>query len=192
MKRDGNEVFWESLMTGDVSNAIGNQEKRGQNDLNHSDVLPIKCPREQLETLGFKFGEVVDDLFIQATMPTGWKKQATNHSMHTELFDDKGRKRGGIFYKAAFYDRAAHMSLDRRYTYGTRPLHGYDTHIENDPDVGFVMDQETIIFQTEPHELPAKGNWMAFDKMRTGLNAQARAWVDEHYPDHNSTLAYWD
>jgi hypothetical protein len=125
MKRDPMEVYLEALVTGDPSRAIMNQEKRGQGDLIRSEVLPRQCPRADLETLGFVFGQEVDDLFIEVKFPAGWKKVATEHSMWTDLVDDKGRKRGGIFYKAAFYDRSAHMHLNRRYSYGTQPINGY-------------------------------------------------------------------
>ena len=44
-------------------------------------------------------------------MPNGWKKQATDHSMWSELIDDKGKVRATIFYKAAFYDQRAFLNL---------------------------------------------------------------------------------
>src|SRR6185436_8068032 len=44
------------------------------------------------------------------------KKIATDHSMYTDLVDDKGRVRASIFYKAAFYDRKADISFKRRFS----------------------------------------------------------------------------
>lgn len=49
-KRDSMEVFIEGWATGDVSRAIMNQEARGQQDLVQSEVLPLECPREALES----------------------------------------------------------------------------------------------------------------------------------------------
>jgi hypothetical protein len=63
--------------------------------------------------LGFTFGDPDPDdpLFMPATLPGGWKRQATGHSMGSVIVDTLGRERVSIFYKAAFYDRSAHMSL---------------------------------------------------------------------------------
>jgi hypothetical protein len=109
-----------AALSGDVSNAevastpggIEAQEAAGQAMLCASAQLPKKmlgCTRESLEALGFKFGADVDELFVTCTLPAGWKKKATDHSMHSDLVDEQGRTRAGIFYKAAFYDRRADM-----------------------------------------------------------------------------------
>lgn len=92
------------------------QEAAGQRQLVHSDVLPAdfnRGKREEFEALGIIFGEPVegDPLFVYATLPEGWKKQPTDHSMWSELIDETGKVRVRIFYKAAFYDRKAHMSI---------------------------------------------------------------------------------
>lgn len=109
-----------ALAKGDLDNfavaatpgGIEAQEAAGQAMLCASAQLPKElhgCTRESLEALGFKFGNDVDELFVTCTLPPGWKKQATDHSMHSDLLDDQGRKRAGIFYKAAFYDRRADL-----------------------------------------------------------------------------------
>lgn len=95
-------------------NAILQQEARGQEQLINSGDLPIKCSAEdkkKLEKLGVVFGEPLPDdpLFCKATLPEGWGKQATEHSMWSKLVDENGVVRANIFYKAAFYDRRAHM-----------------------------------------------------------------------------------
>jgi len=61
--------------------------------------------------MGIVFGEKVDDLFTSVTLPEGWHKEATEHAMWSKLIDDQGRERASIFYKAAFYDRSAFMSI---------------------------------------------------------------------------------
>ena len=71
MKEDYMDILLESLITGDVSSAIENQEKRGQARLVNSTVLPIRSPREDLERAGVVFGEKADDLFINVTLPDG-------------------------------------------------------------------------------------------------------------------------
>jgi hypothetical protein len=94
--------------------AIEAQEARGQQELVNNTQLPVKCSpvlKAKLQYAGVVFGnETPDDkLFCYATLPTGWKKQATGHSMWSELVDDQGVKQAMIFYKAAFYDRDAFM-----------------------------------------------------------------------------------
>lgn len=95
---------------------IRNQEKAGQTQLVNSQQLPARIThgaQEDFEALGFTFGdpEPSDPMFRPATLPAGWSKQGTDHDMWSKIVDEHGRERVGIFYKAAFYDRSAHMSL---------------------------------------------------------------------------------
>jgi len=114
MKQDPMEVLMEALVTGDPSAAIEHQEKRGQETLIRKQVLPIKCngcTRGQIEQLGIVFEQPVDDLFVNVKLPDGWKVRPTSHSMWSDLVDDEGNVRASIYYKAAFYDRDAFISL---------------------------------------------------------------------------------
>ena len=52
-----------------------------------------------------------DPLFRPATLPDGWQRKASDHAMGSHIADALGRQRVTVFYKAAFYDRKAHMSL---------------------------------------------------------------------------------
>lgn len=99
---------------------IHEQERAGQAQVVNSDRLPTKLndwPNEgdgPYLALGFTFGpaDPGDSLFRPATLPSGWTRRRTDHSMWTEVVDTLGRKRVSIFYKAAFYDRDAFMSLE--------------------------------------------------------------------------------
>lgn len=168
------------------SNAVLMQESRGQQKLVNSQALPLECPRAELEALGFISGEAIDDLFISVTMPDGWKKEAVDHSMHSNLIDPQGRNRGGIFYKAAFYDRSARMHLYRRYSYGKQPINGYEVESSyTDDKVGVVTDCGKIIYQTQSvgcKDYPAQDL----------VQAEAKAWLIATYPDYKNPLAYWD
>ena len=107
------ELHPEWLMGGDPA-AIENQEANGQRELVEGAQLPVEITgKEILEKAGIKFGESLPDdpLFCYAELPKGWKKQATEHSMWSDLVDDKGVVRATIFYKAAFYDRRATMHV---------------------------------------------------------------------------------
>ena len=94
---------------------IERQEAVGQYELVNSDVLPseIHGDKSILEAAGVVFGEPVegDPLFTNVTLPEGWRKVATDHSMHSDLVDADGKKRASIFYKAAHYDRRADMMI---------------------------------------------------------------------------------
>lgn len=94
--------------------AIEAQEAQGQRDLVANTQLPMDCPpdlKAELERAGVIFGAQTpgDRLFCSVTLPKGWKKKATEHSMWSDLLDDKDVKVAAIFYKAAFYDRSAFM-----------------------------------------------------------------------------------
>lgn len=117
-----------ALMRGDLKNAliaetpggIEAQEAQGQRDFVASDSLPCRIQHPDTEqaflALGFVFGDPIPEgksapLFRQAKLPDGWRKVATDHSMWTNIVDSTGTPRVAIFYKAAFYDRAAFMRL---------------------------------------------------------------------------------
>lgn len=109
------------LATGDPDAVIGQQERAGQQQLVHSDRLPteLHSPREDFEALGFSFGDPDphDPLFMPATLPDGWKREASDHDMGSYVVDELGRRRVSVFYKAAFYDRKADMGLVSVYGY---------------------------------------------------------------------------
>lgn len=114
-------------MSEGVSGYIEGMEAAGQAQLVNSDVLPATAAPDYnstehpdqwplLEALGIVRGEPVagDPLFIHATLPPGWTRQASEwHSMHSSLLDERGVRRVAIFYKAAHYDRHADIRVVR-------------------------------------------------------------------------------
>lgn len=110
---------FQNLVETGLAGSVEAQEARGQRELETSDVLPTDCgseDRKELEAAGVVFGEKVkgDEIFTHVKLPAGWKKQRTDHSMYTDLVDEKGAKRASIFYKAAFYDRSAALYIPKR------------------------------------------------------------------------------
>lgn len=101
------------FMLASEKGGIEAQEAQGQRQLVASEQLPAKGDWEALAKLGVKRGEHVDgdDMFVHAELPVGWQKRATDHSMWSELVDADGKVRASIFYKAAFYDRDAFISI---------------------------------------------------------------------------------
>lgn len=95
--------------------AIRAQEKEGQRELANSELLPVEGTSNEAEwaAIGVKLGKPKkgDPLFRHVILPSGWKIVPTDHDMWSKLVDDKGRVRAEIFYKAAFYDRRAFVTL---------------------------------------------------------------------------------
>lgn len=108
------EALFKHMILG--NDAIPKQEKEGQKSFVTSETLPTdirESEKQTLENFGLKFGEKVqgDPMFQHVELPEGWKKIPTDHSMWSDLVDEKGKVRANIFYKAAFYDRSAHLRL---------------------------------------------------------------------------------
>jgi hypothetical protein len=183
----------DNFFAASMPGGIEAQEAAGQATFVSNATLPKEmlhgCTREKLEQMGVKFGADMDDLFVTAQLPDGWKKQATDHSMWSDLIDEKGRKRAAIFYKAAFYDRSAHISLNRRYG-----VHGYEPcDSEGNPaEYGKNSHLQTVVKDgdTTIHVAGIREN----RGYKTGKEhgKQAGAWLDEHYPNWENPLAYWE
>lgn len=191
MNKGAIEVLLEARMTGDIGRAIENQEARGQTAFVTSETLPKDGPRIQLEKMGIVYGEDADNLFVYVQLPEGWEKVATDHSMHSKLIDDQSRERANIFYKAAFYDRRASISIKRRYGYTVQPVCGWGQEFDNEtePRVCVVTDCGEVIWQTE-EVMPSEENvWFRLDDV---LRPLGLAWLNKHYPDWQDPLAYWD
>jgi len=197
-----------ALRAGDIENFISAatpggieaQEKRGQIEQSFLETLPIKGTAEcrpVWEKLGFEFGSAADDIFVNVKFPKGWRKKVTDHDMWSKLVDDKGRERAGIFYKAAFYDRSAHISLSPRFSYSTEPLEGWNAKTKSGKYVGVVTDCGEIVFQTEPTTPEPKYSeaehpaWMAWQATKDQKSNEAKEWLTQKYPNWQDVSAYW-
>ena len=173
-------------------NAIRKQEADGQRSFTTSDTLPTRMgedDRKVLEQAGVVFGGQVsgDEMFTYVTLPTGWKKIATSHSMWSDLVDDKGRKRASMFYKAAFYDRSAHLTTCRRFSTGI-DYERSDTGVI----VKFVFDGDAKVFTTKEYPYtgePYSDDYWLQDRAATD---EVNAWLKEYFPNWEDTSAYWD
>lgn len=186
------------------------QERQGQAQLAKSTTIPTRlngCTEDQLRALGFELGPVPttgDTLFRPALLPQGWKIVPTDHSMWSDLVDSRGFVRGSMFYKAAFYDRGAHLGLSVRLhireDYEARKLDGTIAHdIYADlpgKDAKGEQNRKVLHRYEHPEKFPdhrvARGHehpyFLAMDAARTA----ASAWLRENYPDCGKVMAYWD
>lgn len=179
----------ENFLTASIPGGIEAQEARGQKDFVASETLPTECPRKKLEDLGFVFGEAQDDIFTYVQFPEGWTKKPTGHSMWSDLLDDKGRKRASIFYKAAFYDRNAHMSLNCKISY-SRVMEHHDNYVPNGIKY-FVTDGESVLYETQLALVEQMYEGDYWD-LESAAEKNAREWVEKNYPDYRDPTAYWD
>lgn len=170
------------------SQSIEAMEALGQRELCASEQLPTDgCDVEALTKLGFQIGEVLadDPLFRAVTLPAGWKLAPTDHSMWSDLVDAKGRKRAAVFYKAAFYDRKAHMRMEQRYIvrYADAPAG------EPLPDVYVVVDTTSgAVLHSVEFSRTSGESWKASETAR----GAAQAWLDKRFPNNTDVAAYWD
>lgn len=187
MRRMPSIVLAEAMMLGS-SGSIERQEADGQRELVNASVLPIDGTqklRPILEANGGSIGEPVagDTIFVNVVLPAGWTKVATDHSMWSNLLDGKGRKRAGIFYKAAFYDRSAHISPDFRFS-----LDSY-TRSTDDRAVVFVCDAcGEFEFELACDVPPGSHRYGVLDGLRDNVSAH----MDATYPQWRDASAYWD
>ena len=153
----------------------------------------VAYTRQQYEKMGIVIVEEFDDLFFNVKLPNGWEIKATDHSMWNNLFDDKGRKRATFFYKAAFYDRSAHINFNTRFHIGVDHIAEADSDYEvwkKSDYQGTIKDGEEIIFSTEC--VSPTGDYSKDDKVKNGLREQLKKYMSEHYPNYEDINAYWD
>ncbi len=165
--------------------AIEASEAAGQVELVNSATLPAKMgiDREAVtKGTDIQFGDMVDDLFIRVVLPAGWSKRATDHSMHSELVDDRGRVRAEIFYKAAYYDRRADLRFKRFFEVG-------GDYKKNEAEVMEVKVTNANGDLVKDFGAADRGG--SPDKYYA-LQDEAWAWLDENHPNHGDPFAYWD
>ena len=189
------------MMSGEpMDDIIPDQEKQGQRDLVYGrNRLPKnmqRCTKSQFEQMGIQFVGEHDDLFYDVVLPDGWKINETQHSMWSKLVDEQGRERASVFYKAAYYDRHARISLATRYNASYAPMLGWDNPKHYDGGwKGVATDCGVLIWESEPIEKEpdssARDNWLAWCERRDNLAVSAENWLDGQHPDWRNPLAYW-
>lgn len=153
----------------------------------------IEYTKQQYEKMGIIIVDEYDDLFWNVKLPDGWEIKATDHSMWSDLFDDKGRKRANFFYKAAFYDRHAFINFETRFRICVDRIADasvdYEVWKQSDYQ-GTIKDGDEIIFSTEC--IPPTDDFMQDIKIQDSLREQLETYMNEHYPDYRDIHSYWD
>lgn len=196
-KTDPMEVLLMSAVMGS-SGYIEGQEAAGQREIVNNEVLPTQGSNDpMIRAFGVKIGKPVagDPLFCEATLPAGWKREGSDHAMWSYIVDEKGRRRVAIFYKAAFYDRDAHMSPCRRFTV----QRDYERIGQKNEVVLTVTDCGATVFASsvadvgvKPENQDARRAWyLAGDETEKRLRAECVAWLDEHHPEHKDADTGW-
>jgi hypothetical protein len=165
------------------SEFIGEQEAAGQREIVHSDVIPSRlnyCTEDDLTALGFKLGDAVDGdpMFRHATLPEGWEREGSAHAMWSHLLDELGRKRASIFYKAAFYDRDAFISVTTVSGYVSSQAYDKQPVVLDDT----WATKEAVL--------------AAIDELRTRDAERVEEWTqygnDEYVREYSAKVREWD
>lgn len=158
------------------------QEQCGQDELVQSKEIPKRCRITD-----------EDNIFRPVEFPEGWSIKATDHSMWSDLIDDKGRKRAGIFYKAAFYDRSAHISFNRRLFFRKDHDHPETKGIkyivfDQDKELASFTDESVPDFKVDPN------GWRAVHgQSEVALEKKCTEWLCENgYRNFENCLSHWD
>ena len=174
------------------SRSIEHMEAVGQREFLASDVLPtdgIERARATLEAWGFVIGAAIpgDPIFTQARLPEGWRRGGTDHAMWSKILDAEGRERVSVFYKAAFYDRSAHLSLCSRFVVSQ----DFDSVLPPGTiaievkDAGRVVRSASVEYEGAQYG----DDWRAkYD----GLRADLCAWCAEEYGPEWDKPGAWD
>ena len=152
--------------------------------------------REIWTSLGFEFGNDIDDLFVSVVLPLGWDTVPDpSHSMYVNVVDDRGRRRARYFYKGSFFDREAIMwNAERRF----RCEQSWSIDRGDNEIAVCVLDNgaggreihRTAAFKYTPISKEEK-RWETGERVDALAYAEASAWLEARFPECNNPLAYW-
>jgi hypothetical protein len=185
----------EGMVTGSASSFIERQERDGQRQLVTSDRLPADCgDHAPWLALGFTFGDPdpSDPLFMPATLPPGWTRQATDHSMGSVIVDELGRERVSIFYKAAFYDRSAHMSLVGLSWYVTKAVEYDGPAIIFDDEWATTEAVKAAMAASRDEQLERAAEFRGYAADEKGRDAGNRKACAEHASEYEAKAALYE
>ncbi len=173
--------------------SIEASEAEGQKQLNAGtiDSLPTECKDDELlREWGLVLGDAFPDdpIFRAAQLPQGWTMKATDHDMWSKIFDDQGRERVAVFFKAAFYDRMAFMRAMPRIDWETDYIN--EGFKDDSPRKVTITDRETkksIVFEGPAKTVAREAR--AFCATLTNETGKDKmAWADSKWWGENNFL----
>jgi hypothetical protein len=205
------------VLLGSADGAIERQEARGQEKLCNAAIsllsTNVRCghkgpnvdnPKKVLESWGIKVGEPKsgDEIFTECELPEGWKLKPSDHSMWNYLFDEHGRKRASMFYKAACYDRSTHIDLNSRFT-----IHRYYGEDDENFSMCQVFDNDKVVYESGRYAYPSTyDNREDLNKLDDSARRriilhheetqkqaweECENWLEENWPLWRDEKEYW-
>jgi len=169
------------------------QEARGTREMVVSEQFPADSDLEALKKIGIvvKGPSAGDPMFLDITLPAGWKKVPSREdSRTTHVVDDNGNVRAYAWYKAASYDRKAYGGVYRRFGMIHRYFNDYRL------SVGWVVDEKKRESKRSIYETTERTFATDRECFNSGSEAatykECAAWLDRNYPDWKDHAAYWD
>jgi len=180
--------------------SIEASERAGGQQMLKSTVIPTEMQRfttDDLVKFGFIVGDVHEDdpIFRDVTLPPGWTRGDgdNDYGYWTYILDDKGRRRFAIFYKAAFYDRSAHIGIEARFTLRehwdatTSDFMGWHEFTDNATgEVPWKSDEYGQLPETRDRDVMG-----AYCDKKDAAATAGEEWADENHPDWRDAIGSW-
>lgn len=185
-----------AMGSGGIADAIDQQNSQGQRQLRGTGKVSIPSQTQDwgeidtfamLRAWGVELPEydqrTGDKLFRPANLPPGWEIRVTEHHLWSALVDEHGRRRALIFYKAAFYDRDASITVSRRFIARAEFVELTDTSKTMEP---VIRDGDVVIWRG-PRTVVPRLDYATKD----AVDLFAERQLDSIYPDHREFLKAW-
>lgn len=128
-----------------------------------------------------------DTLYFDAELPAGWHIKATDNIWWSEVIDNKGRKRAGVYCKEMCGTGDTFIKFFARYDF-------YANFNEQDKEnMSWVVTDnatELVVFETE--KMSTDSNERDYWVLRDKLTGQCLDFLAKNYPNHEDINAYWD
>lgn len=182
----------------DDGREILSQERQGARETMVGTRLPLDGTTkledvQRCEAIGIKLGKPIDDLFREATLPTGWKIAGSPDDHRTTILrDEKGSQRGYIWCKAAYYDRCAYLRIQTRYWAQGDYLSGnggFRVVVYDRVEQKNIWEAPEIL--RAPDFTGTAEDWRKYEDAQQAQFRDAEGWLSERYPDWRNVAAYW-
>ena len=191
-----------------IPGGIEASEKIGQIDVARSETLPriglLGEDRARWESVGVRILDegdstragTEDALFCRVELPAGWRKVPADHYLYTNLVDQRGRERGQIFYKAAFYDRSANITMLRRFgvkrDYARDDFRSVIQYQVTDGGVVVFRSEERSAYDTGKTGEHGVRAYALNDVIEMALKLSCLTWLAERGIVDHDPAANWD